>query len=95
MWANFARTGDPSVPGLEWPAYDLNKRQTAIIGEKPYIESDPLSLQREKLSQLLRYMFIPSYASLDYNVPFVRKLIAITLAIIAITAAVLVLIFTG
>ena len=44
-----------------------------VISKKPHIKSDVLSRQREILSPLLRYMINPSYATLDYNVPFVRK----------------------
>ena len=77
MWANFARSGDPSVPGFDWIAYDEKQRATAIICRSPYIKSDPLRAQRELLSPLLRYMINASYATLDYNVPFVRKTIAI------------------
>lgn len=77
MWANFARTGDPSLPGLDWIAYDEKKRATAIISLSPYIKNDPLKAQRELLSPLLRYMINASYATLDYNVPFVRKAVAI------------------
>lgn len=77
MWANFARTGDPSVPGLDWNAYDEKLRSTAIISRSPHIKNDPLKAQRELLSPLLRYMINASYATLDYNVPFVRKTVAI------------------
>ena len=77
MWANFARTGDPSVPGFDWIAYDEKRRATAIISKSPHIKNDPLKAQRELLSPLLRYMINASYATLDYNVPFVRKAVAI------------------
>ncbi len=29
-WAAFARTGDPSQPGLPWPAYTLELRGTMV-----------------------------------------------------------------
>lgn len=77
MWANFARTGDPSVPGLDWTTYNEKQRSTAIISRSPHIKSDPLKAQRELLSPLLRYKINMSYATLDYNVPFVRKAAAI------------------
>ena len=95
MWANFARAGDPSVPGLHWPAYDEKQRSTAIISLSPHIKSDPLKAQREQLSPLLRYMINASYATLDYNVPFVRKAIAIAAGAAASVAAVGVLLFNA
>ena len=92
MWANFARTGDPSVPGLDWPAYDEKNRSTAVINLSPEIKSDPLKEHRKQLSPILRYMINPSYASLDYNVPFVRKMVAgVACAVIAAAAVIIAL----
>lgn len=88
MWANFARTGDPSVPGFSWQAYDEGTRATAILDLSPRMEDDPLQKQREQLSPLLRYMINASYATLDYNVPFVRKAIAVAAGAVASAAAV-------
>ena len=93
MWTNFARTGDPSVPGLDWSVYDEEQRSTAIISRSPHIKSDPLKAQREQLSPLLRYMINASYAALDYNVPFVRKAIAMAMGTAASFAAVGVMLF--
>ena len=87
MWANFARTGDPSIPGFVWPAYDEKQRLTAIISLSPHIESDPLKVQRKLLSPILRYKINPSYATMDYNVPFVRKMLAIAAGSAACVAA--------
>lgn len=88
MWANFARTGNPSVHGFDWPAYDEKQRLTAVINRSPHITSDPLRTQRELINPLLRYMVNASYATLDYNVPFVRKTAAIALgAAASLTAA--------
>ena len=93
MWANFARTGDPSVPELNWLPYTDKSRMTAMISLSPYLKSDPLKAQREKLSPILRYMINASYATLDYNVPFVRKAVAVGATVAAATAAIGVLIF--
>ena len=73
MWANFARTGDPSVPGLRWLPFDTAKRCTMELAVKSKLHKDILPRQRALLFPLLRYMINPSYATLDYNVPFVRK----------------------
>ena len=88
IWANFARTGDPSTGDLTWPQYDSESRLTAVLCSKPHIKGDILSEQRKLLYPLLRVMINPSYAELDYNVPFVRKAIvrsAATAAVIALT----------
>ena len=93
MWANFARGGDPSVPGFEWRAYDLNDRETAVMSLSPYLISDPLRAQREQLSPILRYMINASYATLDYNVPFVRKAVAVAATAAAAVAVIGVALF--
>ena len=83
MWTNFARTGDPSVDDLVWEPYKAQSRATMIISRQPHIEYDVLSERRRLLFPLLRHMINPSYATLDYNVPFVRKAIAGGLALAA------------
>ena len=93
MWANFARSGDPSVPGFEWRAYDLKDRETAVMSLSPYLISDPLRAQREQLSPILRYMINASYATLDYNVPFVRKAVAVAATAAAAVAVIGVALF--
>ena len=46
-WANFARSGKPSAPGLpEWPQYTIEKRETMILAAKTHVESDPLKEDR-------------------------------------------------
>jgi para-nitrobenzyl esterase len=46
-WANFARNGKPSAPGLpEWPQYTLEKRETMILGDECRVEMDPLKEER-------------------------------------------------
>ena len=86
MWTNFARSGDPSVDGLSWEAYDEAARATMILSDAPYIRHDPLSGRRKLLFPLLRRMINPSYTDLDYNVPFVRKIIAGGAMLIACTS---------
>jgi len=41
-WAAFARTGNPSQKGLQWPAYTLTERATMIFdGPKSEVIKDP------------------------------------------------------
>ena len=52
-WANFARNGKPSAPGLPaWPEYTIEKRETMILSGEPQIESDPLKEDRLLLKRL-------------------------------------------
>ena len=83
MWTNFARTGDPSVEGLSWDRYDADTRATMILSEEPQMRNDPLDGRRKLLFPLLKRMINPSYATLDYNVPFVRKAVAGGAALLA------------
>lgn len=88
MWTNFARTGDPSIGSLTWKRYSEPERATMVISRLPHMENDILSNRRKLLSPLLQHMINPSYATLDYNVPFVRKAIVGGLALSAGLAAI-------
>ncbi|HEY9216428.1 MAG TPA: carboxylesterase family protein, partial [Phenylobacterium sp.] len=49
-WANFAKTGQPSAPGLpDWPAYNAQTRPTMIFDEGAglHVENDPRGEQRK------------------------------------------------
>ncbi len=48
MWANFARTGNPSIAGVNWEPYDTKSRKTLVIGNDNSIRvvNDYLGKQR-------------------------------------------------
>jgi para-nitrobenzyl esterase len=46
-WAQFARTGDPGLPGRPWPAHDLGSRQTMVWDRESRVESDPVRARRQ------------------------------------------------
>ncbi|MBN1664930.1 MAG: carboxylesterase/lipase family protein [Deltaproteobacteria bacterium] len=46
-WINFARTGNPDVPGLpHWPAYDTESRATMLFNVPCRVENDPRREER-------------------------------------------------
>ena len=45
-WTNFARTGDPSRPGLAWPRYDERTRATMELGISSHVVNDPNAAER-------------------------------------------------
>ncbi|MEJ3654117.1 carboxylesterase family protein [Actinomycetes bacterium KLBMP 9759] len=45
-WTAFARTGDPSTPELDWPAYDAPTRATLIWDVRPMVENAPRDAER-------------------------------------------------
>ncbi len=50
-FANFARSGNPSVKGYpKWPTYDATKRETFIFDDPPHVVADPESAVRAFLS---------------------------------------------
>ena len=51
-WINFAKTGDPSIDGVKWKAYNADTRDTMVI-EKDKWEcvSDPSKPARELLEK--------------------------------------------
>ena len=89
LWTSFARTGSPSAGDLEWKPYSKQERTSLVISEDSHLSKDVLHKQRKLLSPLLPRMINPSYAELNYNVPFVRKAAAgaaLTLSGLAATA---------
>jgi para-nitrobenzyl esterase len=57
---------------------------TLVISKDIKLKNDVLKNQRTILSPLLKHSINPSYATLDYNVPFVRKAVGIA-AVAAVT----------
>ena len=45
-WAAFARDGEPALGDVIWPAYDTQRRATAILGPTLTIEDDPNGVVR-------------------------------------------------
>ncbi len=42
MWVNFAKTGNPSLPGIEWPVFDDKTLKVMILGsEDAHVEANP------------------------------------------------------
>ena len=87
MWSNFARTGDPSTKDIEWPEYNTRTRYTMVFSKNPEVKSDVLRAQRKELMPLLHYNINPSYANMDYNVPFVHKAVGMVLGTAAAVVA--------
>ncbi|MBX5206760.1 carboxylesterase/lipase family protein [Rhizobium sp. NZLR11] len=51
-WINFARCGNPSIPDLPWPQYDLTTRSTVIFNTKTTVEADPSGYFRMLVSTI-------------------------------------------
>ena len=56
MWANFARTGDPSIDDVKWEKYDSNTRKTLVIGNDNSLEmhDDYLGEQRKYMEDFVK-----------------------------------------
>ena len=48
-WANFARTGNPSQPGLPWPAFSPDRAQTMVFDRECRTVDDPDAEARKLL----------------------------------------------
>jgi para-nitrobenzyl esterase len=54
-WAAFARTGDPSHPGIpKWPSYDGERRATMILDAECRVVEDPHREERLLWEHLAR-----------------------------------------
>ena len=49
MWINFAKTGDPSIPGIEWPEFTKENWNVMVLddGRKGGIRIDNTVLKEE------------------------------------------------
>lgn len=54
-WANFARTGNPSIEGVKWAPYTSKDRATMVITDDLKMENDVLSEQRVLAEPFLKY----------------------------------------
>lgn len=45
-WTSFARHGDPSTAGFDWPRYDAERRATAALGPTVEVRDAPLDAER-------------------------------------------------
>ena len=51
IWTNFAKTGNPSVEGvLDWPAYDSERANTAVLGKELSVEPGIRSERVKKIT---------------------------------------------
>jgi len=50
VWTAFARTGDPSIPGLRWEPYSAEHRAIMIFDDEPRLELDPYREERLAIS---------------------------------------------
>ena len=51
MWANFARTGNPSIEDCTWEKYDTKTRKTLVIGN-----DNSLKIEEDYLGEQRKYM---------------------------------------
>ncbi|HKD31133.1 MAG TPA: carboxylesterase family protein, partial [Xanthobacteraceae bacterium] len=50
MWTAFARTGDPSIPGLKWEPYAAERRAVMVLDDDPRLQLDPYREERLAIS---------------------------------------------
>jgi len=80
MWVNFATTGNPSIPGHYWPAYETTQRATMILGDTIKVVNDPLSEQRRLIAPLLGKYISPIFSDLLDKAPWYAGIALGTLA---------------
>ena len=73
MWVNFAKTGNPSTEEHVWDPYDMKTRNTMILGDRIYPESDPMGKQRKLIEPLLAYRFNGYYEAYDDSVKYMKR----------------------
>jgi para-nitrobenzyl esterase len=51
-WAAFARTGDPSIPGLRWEPHSAEHRAVMIFDDQSRLEVDPYREERQAITAM-------------------------------------------
>lgn len=92
MWANFARTGNPSTDDEEWPLYDAKTKKTLILGETIFVKDNLLSRRSAVVDPLLKYLINGNYSVLKLNTPYIRTMI---LKLVIIIGIIVICIFFG
>ena len=71
MWVNFAATGNPSMPGHYWPAYETTQRASMLIARDTLqVENDRLGNQRQLIAPLMREYISPIFSDLLDKAPW-------------------------
>ena len=74
MWVSFAKTGNPSIPGVEWPTFDDRTRKVMILAEEgPRVEANP---EAERTELELRLLKNPNYKFVKGLAPVHARIIA-------------------
>ena len=93
MWVNFAKTGNPSIEGIEFKKYEKKERNTIILDSEVSQEKSLKEKERRLLMPLLKYNFNGNYGNLSPKVPIIYKTVAGLLVTTAIAVGVAKLIF--
>ena len=79
MWVNFASTGNPSISGHYWPAYESTQRATMLLGDSIRLENDPAARQRQLIAPLMREYISPIFSDLLDKAPWYAGIVIATL----------------
>ena len=80
MWVNFATTGNPSIQGHYWPAYETTQRASMLIHRDTLeVENDRLGNQRRLIAPLMREYISPIFSDLLDKAPWYLGIAVATL----------------
>ena len=90
MWANFAKSGNPSTKDCKWEKYDEKNNYYMVLGKEVELKNNLFNKKRDELILPILDQYISyNYMDLSFNVPMVRKTIFIILAIFGVIISVL------
>ena len=84
MWVNFAITGNPSIPGYYWPAYETTQRPVMLMAlDTIQVANDHLGKQRQLIAPLMKEYISPVFSDLLEKAPWYAGIaIAVLVAIL-------------
>ena len=85
MWANFAKSGNPSIKNYKWDKYDMNNNYCMYFGKDAELKKNIFNKERNDLIEPLLYEYLSyDYYTISFNIPFVRKILYLFMTFVII-----------
>ena len=90
MWANFAKTGNPSTKDNKWEKFDEKNNYCMVFGKEVELKKNLFNKERDEIILSLLDQYISyDYTNLSFDVPMTRKVIFFILTLLVVIISIL------
>ena len=90
MWANFAKTGNPSTKDNKWEKFDEKNNYCMVFGKEVELKKNLFNKERDEIILSLLDQYISyDYTNLSFDVPMTRKAIFFILTLLVAIISIL------